>query len=138
MSEQQSLDALGSGPQAAHGPEGLEAFPCSRLVRAIELTTAELVCKCPITGQPDIYQASIRYGVNADRPKALETKSVKLWLWSYGSREPGVFAEDIAAELARDVMLSPASPEWVDVVLVQNPRGGITTTVHASEGDPPT
>lgn len=137
MSNHPGLRHLGAGPQGAHGPESLEAFSCSAAVRAIELTSAELICRCPVTGQPDIYQVSIRYGPNAVEPKALETKSVKLWLWSYQQRD-GVFAEDIAAELAVAVKESAAAPEWVDVVLVQNPRGGITTTVHASEGSSPT
>jgi NADPH-dependent 7-cyano-7-deazaguanine reductase QueF len=127
------LSALGSGSLPSHGSEGLEAVAGSP-----RLAAAELICRCPVTQQPDIYRVVIRYGPHPERPRALETKSVKLWLWSFQQRDEGVFAEDIAAEIAHAVAISPATPAWVDVVLVQNPRGGITTTVHATEGDPPT
>lgn len=128
------LTQLGAGPAGAHGPEGLEAFPCSPAVATIELASAELICRCPVTGQPDIYQVSIRYRPNLTAPKALETKSVKLWLWSYQQRDEGVFAEDLAAELAEAVHGSPAQPHAVEVELVQNVRGGIQTGVVARAG----
>jgi 7-cyano-7-deazaguanine reductase len=131
------LTQLGAGPQGAHGPEGLEAFPCSGAVADIELRSSELICRCPVTGQPDVYNLRIVYGPNVDHPRALETKSVKLWLWSYQTREAGVFAEDIAAELSVGVLMSPAAPAWVVVELTQNVRGGIVTVVRATQGDVP-
>lgn len=130
------LTQLGAGPQAAHGPDKLEAFACPPSVHEIELRCSELICRCPITGQPDVYDMRLAYGPNLNDPRALETKSVKLWLWSYQQRD-GVFAEDIAAELAAGAYESAAHPAWVAVELTQNVRGGIVTIVRATQGDIP-
>jgi 7-cyano-7-deazaguanine reductase len=52
----------------------------------------------------------------------VESKSLKLYLWSY--RDRAVFAEAMAAEIAGEILQS-ARPHSVKVTLTQRPRGGI-------------
>ena len=61
----------------------------------------------------------------------IESKSLKLYLWSY--RDRAVFAEAMAAEIAAEVMLS-AKPQHVRVTLTQRPRGGIEVQAVAELG----
>lgn len=74
---------------------------------------------CPVTQQPDLSHIVIEY-----EPEAwcIESKSLKLYLWSF--RDRAVFAEALAAEIAGEVMDS-AKPKSVTVTLTQRPRGGI-------------
>lgn len=75
---------------------------------------------CPVTRQPDLSTLVIAY-----EPKDLciESKSLKLYLWGFRDRE--VFAEQLAAEIASE-MMDTAKPHRVTVTLTQRPRGGIT------------
>ena len=50
--------ALGQPGSAAYA--GLETFP-NPGVRRVEMTSDELAAVCPITGQPDVYVATIDY-----------------------------------------------------------------------------
>jgi 7-cyano-7-deazaguanine reductase len=52
----------------------------------------------------------------------VESKSLKLFLW--GFRDRPVFAEALAAEIAAEIMAT-ATPQRVDVIVTQRPRGGI-------------
>ena len=72
-----------------------------------------------MTGQPDLSHVVIEY-----RPRAhcVESKSLKLYLWSF--RERPVFAEALAVEIAHEIMTT-ADPVSVRVTLTQRPRGGI-------------
>mgnify|MGYP002735216705 CR=1 FL=1 len=74
---------------------------------------------CPVTGQPDFSSVEIDY-----RPRKLciESKSLKLYLWSF--RDRAVFAEALAAEIAAEVQRA-AAVEHVRVTVTQNARGGI-------------
>ena len=78
---------------------------------------------CPVTEQPDLARVTIDYVPDA---WCIESKSLKLYLW--GFRDRAVFAEALAAEIAREVMTT-AAPHRVSVTLTQRPRGGIE--VHA-------
>ena len=55
---------------------GLETFP-NPGVSLVELESDELVAVCPITGQPDMYVATIEY---EPERLCLESKSLKLYL----------------------------------------------------------
>ena len=113
-----ALGHAGSGHYA-----GLETFP-NPGVSSVELTSDELVAVCPITGQPDMYMASIEY-TPGDR--CLESKSLKLYLSSF--RNEGVFCEALAVKIRDDVADVLELPhEKVRVVLRQKARGGITIT----------
>ena len=85
----------------------------------------EFTSLCPVTGQPDFAQLTIRY---RPRKRLIETKSLKLYLWSF--RERRLFNESIVAEIAATIM-KQAQPEWVDVEGRFAHRGGIGVTAIA-------
>jgi 7-cyano-7-deazaguanine reductase len=108
----------------AHGPIGaeqLDVAPWSHgdADAVVEFTTNELTATCPITGQPDFYELKLSY-----RPKEslIESKSLKLYLW--GFREKGIFAEDLAATLLKD-LVAACDPVEMKVDLIQQVRGGL-------------
>jgi 7-cyano-7-deazaguanine reductase len=78
-----------------------------------------LTALCPITGQPDFYELKLDY-----RPKGslIESKSLKLYLW--GFRDKGIFAEDLAATLLKD-LVAACEPEEMTIDLTQQVRGGL-------------
>ena len=91
------------------------------------MTSDELVAVCPVTGQPDLYLASIDYSP-ADH--CLESKSLKLYLNSF--RNEGVFCEALAVKIRDDVAEALGlTAEDVTVTLEQKARGGITITAIA-------
>ena len=105
---------------------GLEAFP-NPGVSKVELTSDELVAVCPITGQPDLYTASIVY---EPKDRCLESKSLKLYL--NGFRNEGVFCEALAVKIRDDVAEALGlEADRVHVTLVQKARGGIAITASA-------
>ena len=102
---------------------GLETFPNPGVAR-VELQSDELAAVCPVTGQPDLYTASIEY---APDELCLESKSLKLYLMRF--RNEGHFCEALAVrirdDLAEALRLEPGA---VHVGLRQKARGGITIT----------
>jgi 7-cyano-7-deazaguanine reductase len=105
---------------------GLETFPNPGVV-SVELTSDELVAVCPITGQPDMYIATIEY---TPGDLCLESKSLKLYLSSF--RNEGVFCEALAVKIREDVAEAlELEDDGVAVSLTQKARGGITITAVA-------
>ena len=105
---------------------GLESFPNPGVSR-VELTSDELTAVCPVTGQPDMYAASIDY---TPRDRCLESKSLKLYLASF--RNEGVFCEALAVKIRDDVAEALGlDPDGVRVRLTQKARGGITIAATA-------
>jgi len=102
---------------------GLETFPSPGVSR-VELTTDELAAVCPVTGQPDLYLASIEY---SPKDRCLESKSLKLYLNTF--RNQAHFCEALAVKIRDDTAeaLGLASND-VTVTLKQKARGGITIT----------
>ena len=101
----------------------LETFP-NPGVGEVELTSDELTAVCPLTRQPDLYTATIRY-----RPDetCLETRSLKLYLGSFRNEEH--FCEALAVRVRDDVAGAlGVEPSAVQVALTQKARGGITIT----------
>ena len=68
----------------------LETFPNKSKGRKyiVRLETDEFTCLCPATGQPDFATIKISY---IPRDKIVESKSLKLYLWSF--RNEGCFHE---------------------------------------------
>src|SRR5206468_4185139 len=66
---------------------GIETFP-NPGVSHVEMTSDELTAVCPVTGQPDLYVATIEYWPGR---LCIESKSLKLYLNAY--RDQGAFAE---------------------------------------------
>ena len=91
----------------------------------VRLSTDELASVCPVTGQPDLSSVEIEY---EPADLCVESKSLKLYLWSF--RDRAVFAEALAAEIATEFMTT-AAPHRVRVTLRQRPRGGITIEATA-------
>ena len=105
---------------------GLETFE-NPGVTQVEMTSDELTAVCPITGQPDLYVATIEY-----RPGSLclESKSLKLYLARY--RNEGAFCEALAVRIRDDVAEALGLQVGdVTVTLRQKARGGITITAIA-------
>ena len=61
---------------------GLENLSEGRIAR-VEMTSDELAAICPITGQPDIYVATME---PRRMPLCLESKSLKLYLATFATR----------------------------------------------------
>jgi 7-cyano-7-deazaguanine reductase len=105
---------------------GLETFPNPGVSR-VELTSDELAAVCPVTGQPDLYLASIEYSPNE---RCLESKSLKLYL--AGFRNEGHFCEALAVRIRDDIAAALGlNVDEVTVTLEQKARGGITITATA-------
>ena len=116
-------DFVALGQAGSEHYAGLETFP-NPGVSHVEMTSDELAAVCPITGQPDLYIASIEY---SPTDRCLESKSLKLYL--NGFRNEGHFCEALAVKIRDDVAeaLGLAADE-VTVTLEQKARGGITIT----------
>ncbi len=131
---QREEQVLGREVRGPIGAEGLDAVPWSHADTdaAVEFTTNELTALCPITGQPDFYELALTY-----RPKAslIESKSLKLYLW--GFRDKGIFAEDLAATLLKN-LVAACDPTEMTIDLTQQVRGGlqIRTVVRHPSGAP--
>jgi 7-cyano-7-deazaguanine reductase len=113
------LTLLGSD---VRGPvDHVETFPAPATVTKVRFTTDEVTSVCPVTGQPDISGVAIEY---APDQLCIESKSLKMYLWSF--RDRPVFCEALAAEIAAEVQRA-TSPHSVRVVVTQHARGGIVT-----------
>jgi 7-cyano-7-deazaguanine reductase len=121
----------GLGKQVRGPVRRLEVFPAPPGVDRVTLASDEVTSLCPVTGQPDWETVVVEY---APAGFCLESKSLKLYLWSF--REEGVFCEALAARIAGDVAAA-CRPAWVRVTVTQKPRGGITISATAAAGDPP-
>ena len=108
--------------------EHVEVFPTPSDVTVVRFTTDELASICPVTSQPDLSHLVIEY---EPLEWCIESKSLKLYLWGFRNR--AVFAEALAAEIAREVM-ETANPKTVTVTLTQRPRGGIEVQAVARLG----
>jgi 7-cyano-7-deazaguanine reductase len=121
--EDRSTDFVALGHAGSEHFAGLESFP-NPGVSQVELTSDELAAVCPVTGQPDLYVATIEYSPG---PLCLESKSLKLYL--NGFRNEGAFCEALAVKIRDDVAQALELPaEKVRVRLRQKARGGISIT----------
>lgn len=105
----------------------LEAFPNRTPGRryTVDLVCPEFTCVCPLTGQPDFGTITIHY---VPDQKILESKSLKLYLWSY--RQEGTFHEHVTNHILDDVVRA-LDPWYCKVTGAFNARGGISITVEA-------
>jgi 7-cyano-7-deazaguanine reductase len=118
--EPRSTDFVALGHAGSEHFAGLESF-ANPGVAQVEMTSDELVAVCPVTGQPDLYVATIDYSPG---PLCLESKSLKLYL--NGFRNEGAFCEALAVRIRDDAASALELPaEKVHVTLRQKARGGI-------------
>ena len=113
------------GRTVRHPVEHVECFPAPASGLTVRFSTDELASVCPVTGQPDLSHVVIEYHARA---RCVESKSLKLYLWSF--RDRPVFAEALAAEIANEIMTA-AAPATVEVTVTQRPRGGIEVRATA-------
>lgn len=107
--------------------DGLDIVDIDPGVSGVKFATSEFQALCPVTGQPDIYDLTIQFTPGG---RSVESKSLKLYLWSF--RDQGIYAENIAAVIARD--LSGVLGRIVVVRAIQQVRGGLTLTASACAG----
>ena len=108
----------------------METFPNPKKGRDYEIEVAypEFTCICPMTGQPDFATITVEY---IPDQKILESKSFKLYLWSY--RDEGAFHEHVANQILDD-LVEALEPHWCWVQGAFNTRGGIQISVEAEHG----
>ena len=124
--ETRSKEFVALGHAGSEHYAGLESFE-NPGVSHVVMRSDELVAVCPVTGQPDMYVASIEFW--PDR-LCLESKSLKLYL--NGFRNEGAFCEALAVKIRDDVAEALELPaDKVRVTLDQKARGGITITATA-------
>jgi 7-cyano-7-deazaguanine reductase len=124
-----AIDELTLLGRPTRGPaDHVECFDAPAGCTRVRFSTDEVSSLCPVTGQPDISSVVIDY--RPDR-RCIESKSLKLYLWSFRDRK--VFCEALAVEIADEVMRA-AEPQQVTVTVTQNVRGGIVTEATAERG----
>jgi 7-cyano-7-deazaguanine reductase len=123
MEESRSTEFVALGQPGSDTYVGLETF-ANPGVSQVEMTSDELTAVCPVTGQPDLYTATIEYWPGS---LCIESKSLKLYLSGY--RNEGHFCEALAVKIRDDVAEAlELPPEKVRVTLKQKARGGISIT----------
>ena len=128
MSDDDGLTILG---RPVRGPvEHVETFPAPVNAHRVRFLTDEVASVCPVTGQPDLSSVVIDY---VPRDRCVESKSLKLYLWSF--RDRAVFAEALAAEIAEEIQRA-TDAIGVRVVVTQHVRGGIVTECTTELGEP--
>lgn len=106
----------------------IETFPNPNPERdyTIEINTPEFTCVCPMTGQPDFADITLRY---IPDQRCVELKSLKQYFWSY--RDEGAFHEAVTNKILNDIV-EAINPREAVVTGKFNVRGGLYTTVIAS------
>ena len=123
---ERSTEFVALGHAGSEHYAGLETFP-NPGVAHVEMTSDELTAICPVTGQPDLYVATIDYEPGA---LCLESKSLKLYLAHF--RNEGAFCEALAVRIRDDVAAAlELEAARVQVTLEQKARGGITIVATA-------
>lgn len=132
LSNTEGVTMLGKDVDPRQPIRQLEAFPNQTPDRkyTVTLVCPEFTCVCPMTGQPDFATITIKY---VPDQKILESKSLKLYLWSY--RNEGVFHEHITNIILDDVV-NVLQPHSCEVVGEFAPRGGIAINVEAKYEKP--
>ncbi len=130
MTEASDLEGLTKLSRDATPSKHLETFPNRHPDRSyiVRLESDEFTCLCPATGQPDFANITVEYIPNE---KILESKSYKLYLWSY--RNEGVFHEHLTNVILDD-LIRALKPSWCRVTGTFNIRGGIGISVEAEHG----
>jgi 7-cyano-7-deazaguanine reductase len=124
-----AIDDLTVLGRPTRGPaDHVECFEAPAGCTGVRFSSDEVTSLCPVTGQPDISTVVIDY-----RPDrwCIESKSLKLYLWSFRDRK--AFCEAMAVQIADEVMRS-AEPHGVTVTVTQHVRGGIVTEATAERG----
>ena len=132
----EGLSALGQKTRYSmnYAPEVLEAFTNKHPDNDywVQFNCPEFTSLCPITGQPDFAEIKIMY-IPGER--MVESKSLKLYLFSF--RNHGDFHEDCVNIIMKD-LIKLMDPNYIEVVGLFTPRGGISIYPYANYGRPGT
>jgi 7-cyano-7-deazaguanine reductase len=115
------------GKKSTQPSKQLDTFPKPSNISYIKFDSNELSSFCPVTGQPDFSNVIIEFSPDK---LCLESKSLKLYLWSF--REEAIFAEGLANAFAEDIFKA-IDPFWVKITIAQNIRGGLQLTTIAEK-----
>lgn len=115
------LTLLGKTSEYPNHPDNakLECFPLDPPCPIITFHTKEFTSLCARTKQPDYGEITITYQPGV---KALESKSLKLFLGSY--RNVPMFYEFITKDIL-ERLVQGVDPVWMEITCEMNPRGGI-------------
>ena len=97
----------------------------------VELGAPEFTAICPMTGGPDFGEITVRY---VPDEKLFELKSLRDYLT--GFRDRRILQEEAVNEIL-ERLVADGAPRFVEVEGSFNARGGMTTRVLASSGEPP-
>ena len=97
----------------------------------VELGAPEFTSICPMTGGPDFGEITVRY---VPDEKLFELKSLRDYLT--GFRDRRILQEEVVNEIL-ERLVADGAPRFVEVEGSFNARGGMTTRVLASSGEPP-
>ena len=118
----------------AYAADILEAFankhPGSDYL--VTFNCPEFTSLCPLTGQPDFAEITIRF---IPDKLLVESKSLKLYLFSF--RNHGDFHEDCVNIIMKD-LIKLMKPKYIEVLGRFLPRGGISIHPLAVYGRPGT
>ena len=118
------------GPEAIE-PDLLECFPYEYAGKPvgqdidIVTETVEFTSVCPFSGLPDFARVTITY---TPGELCLELRSLKYYLLSY--RDVGIWYEHLVNRMLDD-LVQACRPRKMKVVIVCNPRGGLSSTLTA-------
>ncbi len=120
-----SLPVYGSFKRPEDPSEGIKELEEGRVVwpggdLEIEMVTEEFTSICPKTGQPDFYKINVKY---VPVGWYIESKTMKFYLWAF--RDQGYHCETLTKKICED-LFQAISPESMEVMLTQSPRGGIS------------
>jgi len=115
-----------------YAPSVLETFVNQHPERDYWVTfrCPEFTSLCPMTGQPDFAEITIRYIPDA---RMVESKSLKLYLFSF--RNHGDFHED-CINIIMDDLITLMKPRYIEVLGKFNARGGISIDPFVNHGQP--
>jgi len=128
----ENLQQLGHPTQyrTDYAPEVLETFANKHPESDywVEFLCPEFTTLCPITGQPDFANITIRY---IPDQRMVESKSLKLYLFSF--RNHGDFHEDCVNIIRKD-LTALMEPRYIEVIGHFTPRGGIAIHPYSNYG----
>ena len=113
-----------------YAPEVLEAFDNRHpdVDYFVKFNCPEFTSLCPITSQPDFATIYISY---IPDKKLVESKSLKLYLFSYRSK--GEFHENCVNTIMKD-LLALMDPKYIEVWGKFMPRGGLSIDPYCNYG----
>lgn len=117
-----------------YAPEVLEAFDNKHpdVDYFVKFNCPEFTSLCPITSQPDFATIYISY---IPDKKLVESKSLKLYLFSYRSK--GEFHENCVNTIMKD-LVALMDPKYIEVWGKFMPRGGLSIDPYCNYGKPGT